>query len=51
MIGPNQAEQAQFAYGPNTARLLRVKDEYDPATLFSATPLPSRGPHDLKPGL
>jgi FAD/FMN-containing dehydrogenase len=51
MIGPDQAEQAQLAYGPNTARLLRIKNDYDPATLFTATPLPTHDPHDSKPGL
>jgi hypothetical protein len=44
MIGPGQGEQAQLAYGPHTARLLRVKQHYDPATVFSATPLPTLPP-------
>lgn len=40
LIGPEQAAQAQGAYGPNAARLLSAKDRYDPDGVFSAIPLP-----------
>ncbi len=33
-------EQAAQAYGPNTARLLRIKAHYDPNGMFAATSLP-----------
>ena len=51
MIGPEQAEQAQRAYGPNAGRLRQVKQDYDPKTVFSATTLPARGPRIGRPGL
>ncbi len=51
MIGPEQDEQAQRAYGPNAARLRQVKQDYDPMTMFSATTLPARGPRIGRPGL
>jgi FAD/FMN-containing dehydrogenase len=51
MIGPGQAVQAQQAYGPNAARLLQVKQDYDPTTVFTATTLPVRGPRMTRPGV
>lgn len=41
LIGPDQAGQANEAYGRNTTRLLAAKQAYDPTGLFSATPLPA----------
>jgi FAD/FMN-containing dehydrogenase len=41
LIGPAQRSQADAAYGPNAARLLAVKRQWDGATRFTATPLPS----------
>jgi FAD/FMN-containing dehydrogenase len=41
LIGPDQAAQADAAYGPNGRRLLEVKRRYDPHNVFSATQLPS----------
>lgn len=43
LIGPEQAAQADSAYGPNAGRLLAAKRRYDPNNVFSATPLPSAG--------
>ncbi|MEV4343303.1 FAD-binding protein [Actinoplanes sp. NPDC049596] len=43
LIGPDERDQADAAYGPNTARLLTAKRTYDPATVFSAISLPSFG--------
>jgi FAD/FMN-containing dehydrogenase len=43
LIGPDQAAQAEAAYGPNATHLLEVKRRYDPANTFSATPLPTAG--------
>ncbi|RKR87432.1 FAD/FMN-containing dehydrogenase [Micromonospora pisi] len=40
LIGPDQAAQADAAYGGNTARLLAAKRTYDPEGVFSATSLP-----------
>nr|WP_221380683.1 FAD-binding oxidoreductase [Actinoplanes polyasparticus] len=40
MIGPDRKQQAAEAYGSNAARLLKVKQRYDPEGVFSATPLP-----------
>ena len=40
LIGPEQADQADSAYGPNAGRLLAAKRRYDPNNVFSATPLP-----------
>ncbi len=42
IIGPDEQDQAEDAYGPNTDRLLNAKQAYDPANVFSATSLPSR---------
>ena len=42
LIGPDQAAQADAAYGPNADRLLALKRCWDPDTVFSATPLPAR---------
>ena len=38
LIGPEQADQADSAYGPNAGRLLAAKRRYDPNNVFSATP-------------
>jgi FAD/FMN-containing dehydrogenase len=43
LLAPGHTEQAAHAYGPNAARLLALKDVYDPDHVFSATPLPPRG--------
>lgn len=40
LIGPDQAAQADAAYGDNAARLLAAKRTYDPEGVFAATPLP-----------
>jgi FAD/FMN-containing dehydrogenase len=37
-------EQVAHAYGPNAARLIALKDTYDPGRVFTATPLPPTGP-------
>lgn len=42
LIGPEQHGQADAAYGPNTRRLLDVKNRWDAANVFTATPLPSQ---------
>lgn len=41
LIGPQQRHQADAAYGPNARRLLEVKNRWDAADVFTATPLPS----------
>lgn len=41
-LGPHQVEQVAHAYGPDAARLLRAKQHYHPADVFTATPLPRR---------
>ena len=41
LIGPAQRAQAENAYGPNAQRIHRIKQEWDSANRFSATPLPS----------
>ncbi|WP_410813468.1 FAD-binding oxidoreductase [Micromonospora sp. 067-2] len=41
-LAPDQNEQVVHAYGPNTTRLLDVKQRYDPRGVFTATPLPIR---------
>jgi FAD/FMN-containing dehydrogenase len=43
LIGPAQRSQADAAYGPNAQRLLAVKNQWDRADIFSATPHLSRG--------
>ncbi|GAB2626993.1 6-hydroxy-D-nicotine oxidase [Paractinoplanes abujensis] len=40
LIGPQDQDQADAAYGPHTDRLLHAKQTYDPAGVFSATALP-----------
>jgi hypothetical protein len=40
LLGPDETAQIADAYGPNHDRLLAVKERYDPASTFSATPLP-----------
>jgi hypothetical protein len=37
LIGPQQAEQARKAYGPNATRLAQAKSQYDPDNVFVAT--------------
>jgi hypothetical protein len=41
LIGPDQAAQADAAYGPNADRLLALNRRWDPDNVFSATPLPT----------
>jgi FAD/FMN-containing dehydrogenase len=43
LIGPEQAKQADAAYGPNAHRLRALKQRYDSAGIFSATTLPGTG--------
>lgn len=45
LLGPDDVEQADHAYGPNTSRLLAVKSRLDPDGVFAATPLPHRPSH------
>jgi hypothetical protein len=40
LLGPDEASQIGAAYGPNTRRLLAVKQAYDAENVFAATPLP-----------
>ncbi|WP_156935195.1 FAD-dependent oxidoreductase [Pseudonocardia spinosispora] len=48
LLGPDDVDQADAAYGPNSARLLAVKARLDPDGVFTATPLP-RGPQHPGP--
>lgn len=41
-LGPDDEEQIAAAYGPNTPRLLEIKQRLDPDGAFQATPLPRR---------
>ncbi len=41
VMGPDDAHRASSAFGPNAARLLQVKQRYDPDGVFSAIPLPA----------
>jgi hypothetical protein len=43
LIGPAQAAQADAAYGLNAANLREIKRRYDPANVFTASPLPADG--------
>jgi Berberine and berberine like len=42
LLGPDDHDQIDCAYGDNLARLERIKDLYDPGNMFSATPMPTR---------
>jgi hypothetical protein len=42
LLGDDDPAQAEHAYGPHAARLLRAKDGYDPDGAFRAIPLPPR---------
>lgn len=43
LLGPDDHDQIDRAYGGNLARLQRIKDRYDPDHIFAATPIPARG--------
>jgi FAD/FMN-containing dehydrogenase len=45
LLAPDDHDQIEWAYGDNLARLQRVKDRFDPAEMFSATPIPARRSH------
>jgi FAD/FMN-containing dehydrogenase len=42
LLGPDQQDQIDAAYGPNAARLLAAKQKYDPTGVFTAIGLPRR---------
>jgi FAD/FMN-containing dehydrogenase len=42
LLASDAEDQIRHAYGPNAARLLEVKQQYDPDGVFSAIPLPRR---------
>ncbi|MFC6880746.1 MULTISPECIES: FAD-binding oxidoreductase [Actinomadura] len=44
LLGPDDTAQTAHAYGPNTARLLKLKSTIDPDAVFSAIPLPTTTP-------
>jgi FAD/FMN-containing dehydrogenase len=41
IIGPDESQQSDFAYGINTERMLQIKQECDPTGVFTATNLPN----------
>ncbi|WP_343951665.1 FAD-binding oxidoreductase [Nonomuraea longicatena] len=41
LLGPDDTTQIAHAYGPNAARLLKIKTTVDPDAVFSAIPLPT----------
>jgi FAD/FMN-containing dehydrogenase len=40
LLTADEPERVADAYGPNAARLIAVKEAYDPGSVFTATPLP-----------
>jgi hypothetical protein len=41
LLGPDETEEAEAAYGPNRDRLVAIKDRVDPDGVFAATPFPT----------
>ncbi|MFE6285187.1 FAD-binding protein [Streptomyces sp. NPDC057877] len=48
LLGPEEYQRAIAAFGPNTGRLLKVKERYDPGHLFSA--VAALEPTETNPG-
>ncbi|SEG95315.1 FAD/FMN-containing dehydrogenase [Actinacidiphila yanglinensis] len=48
LLGPDEAVRTADAYGPNTERLLAVKQRFDPDNVFRATPLPLSRPEHFE---